>query len=422
MLSLLLLVPLIGAVCVTLLPAGATADSTRRRAALLFGWAQLALLLWLGTSLDWSIGGVQQSEVYAWPLMVGIEFAVGVDGLSWLLLVVTALGFLLAGHRAQASRSHTAIDLLSLACMSAALASTNLLPMLAAWQLLLLLAYLRGHKQPNADDVHHGADPAAKRYLVISQAALAGLLFSTAVYFHASSLQGIQPSADIFDLQSQASSWRFLPLAENQFAFPLWTLSLQLVCCAALFGLFPFHLRSQPKPSAAAAADLTAAATKAADPLPQLIAGYALIRIVLPLAPDQVALAAPWMMVWGVGAGAHALLSQRGQPSGAISADGQATAPQWTAAIPALGFALFGLAAWTADQSAGAVLLDLGILVMVANVLALPLLGKQTQATTLIRALAGGPLVALVVLYFTSPGIEATLKIVRRTLTAEEMR
>jgi NADH:ubiquinone oxidoreductase subunit 4 (subunit M) len=408
-LSLLLLVPFLGAAFVTLIPSGSRASTRCQRIAAIFSWVHLGLLIgWIGVGMDWGKGSLQLREEFAWPLLPGISLTLGVDGLSWLLMVVGTLVHLKFAHQSHpnpkaSTPGHWSRSLLALGCLTVALSSTDLYVVLAAWQLLLLLGYFQLRLPILAVTDPSIAAAQAHRYLVFTQAAILGLMLAAATYFQASSASGIEPSANLFDLQSQSGSWKFADQSSSSFAFPIWTLSLQLVCCAVLLGLLPLSFRRPQQQSAAenrsAAGNQRAADTdaqqisSAVPPMSMVLVVYGLLRVVLPLAPDHVAMAAPWVVLWGLIAGARAFLG-----------------PNRSDALPALIFALIGLAAWQADASLGGPALDLALLLLILAV-TLPAPRRITVA----------PLAAFVVLYFTTPGIEATLKIVRRTFIGEDL-
>jgi len=419
-LSLLLLVPFLGAALVTLLSFGAGNAVRCQRLATAFGWMHLALLIgWIGSSMDWSKGSLQLREEIAWPLMPGISLTLGIDGLSWLLMVVGTLVFLNFAHRRSnpetADRSEWAGPLIGLGCLTVALACTDLYVLLASWQLLLLIGYLQMRSVNNAHGGVSAPNPHAHRFLVLTQSAMLGLTLAAATYFQASSAAGIEPSANLFDLQSQSGTWKFVEQGDSTFAFPIWTLSLQLVCFAVLLGLLPFSWRRPRKDGASD--DCNDAATSRiangnhaflAQQMTMILVVYGMLRVVLPLAPEQVSMAALWVVVWGLVAGGRALLGSKRSD-----------------AIPAFLFALIGAAAWHADSAIGGVWLDLALLLLI---FAVTVIGPQSDAAgtkganrTFLRGLAVAPLAAFVVLYFSTPGIEATLKIVRRTMIGEDL-
>src|SRR5918995_2297088 len=95
MLSLIVFLPLVGALLVLLL--GGRGDRHDREplirnVALLFSLATFAATLWLWWRFDPSSADYQFVEQYAWMPQFGIQYLIGVDGISLFLLVLT--GFL----------------------------------------------------------------------------------------------------------------------------------------------------------------------------------------------------------------------------------------------------------------------------------------------------------------------------------------
>src|SRR5918995_480420 len=95
MLSLIVFLPLVGALLVLLL--GGRGDRHDREplirnVALAFSLATFAATLWLWWRFDSSSGDYQFIEQYAWMPAFGIQYFIGVDGISLFLLVLT--GFL----------------------------------------------------------------------------------------------------------------------------------------------------------------------------------------------------------------------------------------------------------------------------------------------------------------------------------------
>src|ERR671910_67493 len=95
MLSLIVFLPLVGALLVLLL--GGRGDRHDREplirnVAMLFSLATFAATLWLWSRFDAASADYQFIEQYAWMPQFGIQYLIGVDGISLFLLVLT--GFL----------------------------------------------------------------------------------------------------------------------------------------------------------------------------------------------------------------------------------------------------------------------------------------------------------------------------------------
>jgi NADH-quinone oxidoreductase subunit M len=94
LLSMLIVVPLIGAVAVALLPK--TRSELVKLLGLGFSAATLALSVWLMTNFDKAEAGYQFTSKHAWIKQFGVSWNLGVDGISLWLVVLTGLLFPIA--------------------------------------------------------------------------------------------------------------------------------------------------------------------------------------------------------------------------------------------------------------------------------------------------------------------------------------
>lgn len=94
MLTLLLLIPLIGALAVAVIPKGQA--SLAKWVAAAFSGADLLVAIYLLLNFDFSEAGLQFVQRVPWIEQVGIEYFLAVDGLSMPLVALTALLFFLA--------------------------------------------------------------------------------------------------------------------------------------------------------------------------------------------------------------------------------------------------------------------------------------------------------------------------------------
>jgi NADH-quinone oxidoreductase subunit M len=84
------LIPLVGALVVALLPAS-LADRARQIA---LGFSVVALLFTIAAALQFDAGSTEQfqfSEVHSWIELFGVSYAVGVDGIALVLIVLAAI-------------------------------------------------------------------------------------------------------------------------------------------------------------------------------------------------------------------------------------------------------------------------------------------------------------------------------------------
>ncbi|MCT0247580.1 NADH-quinone oxidoreductase subunit M [Synechococcus sp. CS-205] len=277
MLSALLLIPLVGALLLLVWPG----DPEPQR------W-RLATLALLGLQLFWSlavllrfdpaIGGPQLLEVAPWVGTLGLEYRLGVDGLSLpLVLINGVLSFVaVAVTAADTSRPrlyHALLLLISGAVNGAFLAQNTLLfflfyelELIPLW---LLIAIWGGRNRAYA----------ATKFLIFT--ALSGMLILGAFFGLA--------------LATGSADFSFNPLLAQDVG-----LGVQLLLLGALlvgFGikipLVPFHTW------------LPDAHTEASTPVSVLLAGvllklgtYGLLRFCLGLFPEAWGVVAPWLAGW----------------------------------------------------------------------------------------------------------------------------
>jgi NADH-quinone oxidoreductase subunit M len=87
-LTVLILVPLVGALAVALLPA---AGDQPKRLGLLVSMVTLAVGVVLAASYDVGDGGLQLTETHEWVSAFGVHYALGVDGLGLLMILLTVV-------------------------------------------------------------------------------------------------------------------------------------------------------------------------------------------------------------------------------------------------------------------------------------------------------------------------------------------
>ena len=144
MLSSLLLVPLIGALFVAFLPK--LEDKNLRQITTIFSVATLAITLVLLSQFDLYNPSFQFQEYMAWAKPIGLNYRLGIDGISLPLLVLNALLTLIAiytiGETLQRPRLYYALILLINAGISGALMAENLLLFIIFYELELIPFYL----------------------------------------------------------------------------------------------------------------------------------------------------------------------------------------------------------------------------------------------------------------------------------------
>ena len=276
-LSLVLLAPLLGALGLALLPAGASPGGLRR-----FSLAVLTVQLLLTVALlfrfDPTTGQMQLLEQATWLGTLGLDYRLGVDGLSLPLLLINGILSLVAVAISPLStprpRSYFALLLLISGAVNGAFLAQNLLLFFLFYELeliplWLLIAIWGGQRRAYA----------ATKFLIFTAAS--GVLI----------LVGFLGLA----LATGNLDFSINPELSQQLG-----LGIQLLLMGALlvgFGikipLFPFH------------SWLPDAHTEASTPISVLLAGvllklgtYGLLRFCLTLFPQAWALLAPGLAVW----------------------------------------------------------------------------------------------------------------------------
>ena len=144
MLSSLLLVPLIGALFVAFLPK--LEDKNLRQITTIFSVVTLAITLVLLSQFDLYNPSFQFQEYMAWAKPIGLNYSLGIDGISLPLLVLNALLTLIAiytiSETLQRPRLYYALILLINAGISGALMAENLLLFIIFYELELIPFYL----------------------------------------------------------------------------------------------------------------------------------------------------------------------------------------------------------------------------------------------------------------------------------------
>ncbi|MEC4985719.1 MAG: NADH-quinone oxidoreductase subunit M [Oscillatoria sp. PMC 1068.18] len=145
MLSVLLLLPVLGAIIIGILPQKMTVNQLRQVAAgfaiAIFGWT-----IFLLAKFDLNTPGLQFREYLNWAEPIGLSYNIGVDGLS--LPLIALAGFLTwiaiysKGEKLERPRLYYALVLLVYAGIAGALMAQNLLLFVLFYELELIPFYL----------------------------------------------------------------------------------------------------------------------------------------------------------------------------------------------------------------------------------------------------------------------------------------
>ncbi|NBO29736.1 MAG: NADH-quinone oxidoreductase subunit M [Synechococcaceae bacterium WB6_1A_059] len=277
MLSILLLIPLVGALLFLILPSN-LAPTRMRSIAIAVLVVQLIWSLRLLFAFDPEISGMQLQESYSWVEKLGLRYELGIDGLSLPLVLLNAALTLVAAvctrELSERPRLYFALILLISCAVNGAFVANNLLFFLLFYELELIPLWLLILIWGGAQRVY-----AATKFLLFT--ALSGVLILAAFL----GLALINGSVD-FSLS---------PLITENISM---TSQLLLLGCLLVgFGikipLVPFH------------SWLPDAHTQASTPVSVLLAGvllklgtYGLLRFGLGMFPDAWALLAPAMAIW----------------------------------------------------------------------------------------------------------------------------
>jgi NAD(P)H-quinone oxidoreductase subunit 4 len=276
-LSLLLLIPSLGAAVLLLWPSE-PAPGRMRAIAITTLALQLLWSLWVLVRFDPSLGGMQLEESYRWVASLGLDYRLGIDGLSLPLVLIngalTLVSAVCTRDISQRPRIYFALLLLISAAVNGAFLAENLLLFFLFYELELIPLWLLISIWGGA-----GRAYAATKFLLFT--AVSGMLILGAFLGLA--------------LLTGTADFSLTPVLSDRLA-----MSSQLVLLVALligFGikipLFPFHTW------------LPDAHTQASTPVSVLLAGvllklgtYGLLRFCLGLFPEAWKLVAPVLAIW----------------------------------------------------------------------------------------------------------------------------
>jgi NADH-quinone oxidoreductase subunit M len=302
--TLLILLPLLGALAVAVLPSG-DARAVRRFA---FGMALLPLVwsVWLWAGAAGAEGGPFLEVRHAWIPSLGIEWRLGLDGISFVFVllagVVTPFAIAASGGITRSPRAYFALVLALQGMLYGVFMALNFIPWFVFWELSLIPAYLLirlwgGGQAPGA---------ALKFFLMT----LAGGLLMLAGFLALSLAAG---TFDFGGLAALARDGSLAPrLAET---FPAmgteaagWIFLGVLAGLAVKVPMIPLHTW------------LPSAYAEAPAPVTMLLTGvmskmgiYGMLRILLPIFPHEMAAVATpllWLAVATIVLSALAALRQ----------------------------------------------------------------------------------------------------------------
>ncbi len=201
-LTVLTAVPAAGALALAFVPA--RRPGAARAFALAVALCELALALLVFRFFDFSSGAIQLIERHAWIPTLGVDYFVGADGLSLLMILLTAIvvpmGILASNRIAERARLYFSLLLLLEACLLGAFTALNFFHWFFYWEASLLPAFflirLWGGPKRAA---------AAMQFLVYSMAGSIALLLAFLALFTGAH------TLDLLGLAAQAQSGELMP-------------------------------------------------------------------------------------------------------------------------------------------------------------------------------------------------------------------
>ena len=269
LISALTLIPLAGAIALYI-----GQPKNARTVALIFNAlsAFYALLLW--QKFDATAPGLQIAERHAWIPSIGAEYLVGVDGLSLLLVLLTSLVFPFAFCAQRLERGACALMLVMQAALYGTFTAQNFVLWFLFYEMSLVPAFLliKIYGGENRDFA------AVKFFIYTFFGSVAMLLAFLGIYF----------AKGTFDFATLADLGKSGLLTGNLKWFAFAGIFLGL---AVKVPLFPFHTwlpdAYQTAPTGVSLV-LTGGLSK--------MGVYGFIRLLVPLFPNEIKIAGPWLL------------------------------------------------------------------------------------------------------------------------------
>jgi NADH-quinone oxidoreductase subunit M len=269
MITILILIPLAGALLLSVFPqrvARAIALACTALSAL------VALMLW--RSFDTATAGLQLTERHAWIPAIGAEYFVGIDGLSLLLVLLTSLLFPFAFSAQKAGRGFCVLMLLMQSALYGTFTAQNFVPWFLFYEMSLIPSFLLikiygGEKRDRA---------ATKFFLYTFLGSIAMLLAVLGIYF----------AKGTFDFGNFVMLGRGGLFEHNMRWLVFGGIFLGL---AVKVPIYPFHTwlpdAYETAPTGVSMV-LTGALSK--------MGVYGFIRLLLPLFPNEIKILGPWLL------------------------------------------------------------------------------------------------------------------------------
>jgi NADH-quinone oxidoreductase subunit M len=289
LLSVITYTPLVGAAVLLALPVlGLKSDTSARWVANAFGLAGFLVSLPLWTAFDRNASGFQFPERAAWIPSIGVQYRLGVDGVSALLILLTTLlGFIaiLSSWTAITDRvrQYYVFLLLLQVGMLGVFCALDMFLFYVFWEVMLVPMYFLIGIWGGARRLY----AAIKFFLYTLVGSVVMLLGILALYFHSKTLPAYAATGT-FDV----TEWYNMGVpADLQF----WVFLAFFLGFAIKVPMFPFHTWL---PDAHVEAP-TAGSVILAGVLLKM-GTYGFIRFSLPLLPDATRQAVPWMVTLSI--------------------------------------------------------------------------------------------------------------------------
>ena len=272
-LSLLIGLPLVGAILVGLFPW----EKATKALAFLVSLTVFIFSLQLYTQFDLANAGFQFKELYDLVPNLGIHYAVGIDGISlWLILLTTFLVPLvtLAGFGAFSQRGYYACILLLESAVIGTLVSTDLFLFYVFWEMMLIPAFF-------LIGIWGGENRVKATIKFVLYTMLGSLLMLVALLY----------------ITHEVKSFDYSKIADHFFAedTQFWCFLAFALAFLIKVPLFPFH-GWLPE----AYVEAPAGGTVLLSAVMAKLGVYGLLRFCIPLFPDAAKAFAPWIMILAV--------------------------------------------------------------------------------------------------------------------------
>lgn len=225
-------------------------------------------------------GGLQFTESVAWIPAFQVNWALGLDGLALVLLLLSALIHFIAviatPNGLMGSKGYYALLLLLFGGVNGVFLATDLFLFYVFWELMLIPMYfligIWGGEQRKR---------AAGKFILFTLFGSVLMLVGIVAVYLRSGADGVAPTFDLYALQSQAASWIAVSGGMFGLEFSTWIFLLFFIAFAVKIPVVPFHTW------------LPDAHVQAPTPVSVILAGvllklgaYGMLRIAFPFAPE----------------------------------------------------------------------------------------------------------------------------------------